>query len=77
MDVLSTARAGLVAAGGRFAASAQRTAAAGLAADADPVREVVEQAEAKTAFKANVEVVKIADEMWRALLEIQVRSDHR
>lgn len=77
MDVLSTARAGLVAAGNRFAASAQRTAQAGFDTDVDMVRETVEQVEAKTAFKANVQVVKIADEMWRSLLEIQVRSDHR
>ncbi|HEY8616371.1 flagellar basal body rod C-terminal domain-containing protein [Phenylobacterium sp.] len=77
MDVLSTARTGLVAAGGRFAASAGRVARAGFDPAVDLSRETVEMIEAKHAFRANVEVVKFADEMWRSLLEIQVRPDDR
>ena len=29
------------------------------------------QIQAKQAFKANVEVIKVADEMWQALLDLQ------
>ena len=75
MDVLSIARSGLVAAGGRFADSAQRVARVGFDDSVDLTRETVEMIEAKHAFTANVQVVKFADEMWRSLLEIQVRSD--
>jgi flagellar hook protein FlgE len=35
--------------------------------------EVVEQIQAKHQFSANLNVVQIADRMWRSLLEIQVR----
>ena len=77
MDVLATAASGLVAAGGRLAASAARVARAGADGDVDLTRETVALVEAKTAFKANLAVVRIADEMWSSLLELQVRSDRR
>ena len=35
--------------------------------------EAVEQVQAKHAFSANIQVVKVADEMWQALLDIQTR----
>ncbi|MCR5881163.1 flagellar basal body rod C-terminal domain-containing protein [Phenylobacterium sp. J367] len=75
--MLSTARTGLLAAGDRFAASASRVSRMGVDADVDLTRETVEMVEAKHAFAANVQVVKIADEMWRSLLEVQVRSTDR
>lgn len=77
MDVLATARMGLMTAGNRFAASAHRVARVGADDSVDMVRETVEMVEAKHAFAANVQVVRFADEMWRSLLEIQVRSDRR
>jgi flagellar hook protein FlgE len=77
MDVLATAGSGLVAAGGRLAASAARVARIGAGDDVDLTRETVELIEARTAFKANLAVVRIADEMWSSLLELQVRSDRR
>ncbi|MET0271538.1 MAG: flagellar hook protein FlgE [Phenylobacterium sp.] len=73
MDPISTARAGLLAAGARLEASARRTAEAGDATDY--LHEAVEQIQAGHAFTANVQVVKFADAMWRSLLEIQ--SDER
>lgn len=77
MDVLATARMGLMTAGNRFAASAHGVARVGADDSVDMVRETVEMVEAKHAFAANVQVVRFADEMWRSLLEIQVRSDRR
>lgn len=77
MDVLATARMGLMTAGNRFAASAHKVPRLGADPAVDMVRETVEMVEAKHAFTANVQVVRFADEMWRSLLEIQVRSDRR
>jgi flagellar hook protein FlgE len=39
----------------------------------DPASVAVTQIEAKTQFSANLGVIRIADEMWRALLDIQTR----
>ena len=39
--------------------------------------EAVNQIEAKQAFKANVGVIKVADEMWDSLLSIQTDSHKR
>jgi flagellar basal body rod protein FlgB len=74
MDVLATARYGLLNAGGRFAQSAERVSRSGFDDTVDLTRETVEMVEAKHAFGASLQVVKIADEMWRSLLEVQVRS---
>lgn len=71
MDPLSVARVGLLAAQQRFEASASRTARMEADESVDPASEVVEQIQAKRQFEANLGVVKFADEMWRALLEIQ------
>lgn len=73
MDPLSTARYGMMAAESRLAASASRVAAWQGGDDVDLVGETVEQVQAKTQFSANAKVVKIADEMWRSLLDIQAR----
>jgi flagellar hook protein FlgE len=79
MDPISIARGGLIAASARFEASASRTARMGAADPAtgkaddsvDLGSEVVEQTEAKHQFSANLGVIRVADEMWRALLDIQ------
>jgi flagellar hook protein FlgE len=79
MDPISIARGGLMAASARFEASASRTARMGAtdpatgepADDADLGQEVVEQVEAKQQFSANLGVIRIADQMWQALLDIQ------
>lgn len=71
MDPIRTALGGLQAASARFEASAQRTARMGADDTVDPAGEVVEQISAKQQFSANLGVVKIANQMWSDLLEIQ------
>ena len=67
MQVFAIAAAGIAGATDRFAASAVRTAADPLA---DLAGETVERMTAKTAFSANVAVLKTADEMYGRLLDI-------
>ena len=72
MDPISTARYGLLAASQKFEASATRVARAGVdGANTDLAGEAVGQVEAKTAFKANLSVIRIADSMWDSLLRLQ------
>ena len=71
MDPIRTALGGLQAASARFEASAQRTARMGSDDTVDPASEVVDQVQASQQFKANLGVVKIANQMWSDLLEIQ------
>ena len=73
MDPISIARYGMMAATQRLDASASRVA--GMAADSsvDYASEAVTQIEAKQAFSANVGVIKIADQMWQSLLDLQTR----
>ena len=77
MDPLSVARSGLMAASARFEASAERTARMGddahLDSGVDPAAEVVEQIQAKHQFSANLGAIRVADEMWRALMDIQTK----
>lgn len=74
MDAISTARYGMLAASRRFEDAASRTvAAASAGADGDLVGGVVDMIQAKTAFAASAKVVRIADQMWDALLDIQRR----
>lgn len=76
MQILNTAAAGMFAAADRLSASAQRTASWGLeetqtTAKVDLAEEAVQQISAKTEFKANAAVVRAADEMAGALLDIK------
>jgi hypothetical protein len=73
MDPLSIARGGLLAASARLEASAERTARIGVDDSVDPAQEAVEQIQAKHQFAANLGVIRVADEMWRALLAIQTK----
>ncbi len=75
VQVLNTAVAGMSAATSRFNASAQRTVSWGVdkseaGQDVDLGHEAVEQISAKTDFAANAAVIKTADEMTGALLDI-------
>jgi|APCry1669189241_1035207.scaffolds.fasta_scaffold18219_2 flagellar hook protein FlgE len=73
MNPIATAQYGLFAASQRFEASAQRTAMLGDPnSNVDLAVEVVEQISASTAFKANISVIKTADEMQQSLLDILV-----
>ena len=71
MDPLVTARYGLLAAERRFEASAVRVAQAGGDGSVDVAQEIVGMITAKQEFSANLGVVRFAQDMWRALLEIQ------
>ncbi len=73
MDALSIARGGLAAAERRFEAAASRIAKAPAGDGSDLVHGVVDMVQAKHHFTANLKVVRAADEMWKSLLEIQVR----
>jgi flagellar hook protein FlgE len=70
MDPISTARYGMMAASQQLTASANRIAGGG---DVDYGAEAVNTIEAKQAFSANVGVIKVADEMWQSLLDLQAR----
>lgn len=79
MQALAIAAAGMNAAANRLSASAQRVASADAHAetveqlkDVDYVKERTEQISAETDFKANAKVIKTADEMTGALLNIKV-----
>jgi flagellar basal body rod protein FlgC len=75
MDPISTARYGLMAASRRFETSAVNVATMGVegAPETDLAKETVDMIQAKTAFSANVQVIKFADEMWDSLLQLQSR----
>ncbi|WP_165190498.1 flagellar basal body rod C-terminal domain-containing protein [Caulobacter soli] len=80
VQVFNTAVAGMSAATNRLNASAQRTVSWGVdkggvdksqaGPDVDLGHEAVEQISAKTDFAANAAVIKTADEMTGALLDI-------
>jgi hypothetical protein len=67
MQVFAIAAAGIADASARFAASAERTARDPLA---DLAGETVERVGAEIALKANVSVMKTADQMYGSLLDI-------
>jgi flagellar basal body rod protein FlgC len=77
MDPISTARYGMMAATQALTASANRVARLGQDPSVDYALEAVTQVEARQAFKANVQVIKVADEMWDSLLSIQTDSHKR
>ena len=76
MDPLTIARNGMLVAEQRFDASANRVAHMGQDSSVDPARETVEQIQAATQFKMNVNVVKFTDDMWRSIIDIAAPS-HR
>jgi flagellar basal body rod protein FlgG len=84
MQAISIAASGMMAAADRLHASAQRVAASDASAeraqtlgpknggDVDYVNERVQQIGAATDFKANAAVIRTADEMTGALLNLKV-----
>ena len=77
MDPFSIARYGMMAAEQRLAASAGRVAGMGSPDSALPANnvdygaEAVDQIQTRQAFSANLGVIRVADQMWDALLGIQ------
>jgi flagellar hook protein FlgE len=77
MDPISTARYGMMAATQSLTASAGRVATSGgPAGDADYAQEAVTQIQASQSFKADVGVIKVADQMWQSLLDLQSDNHH-
>lgn len=72
MDMISTARYGMMMAARTLDASAIQVSKIGADGSVDPVQAAVQLIEAKESFKANVGVAKIADQMMQALLDIQL-----
>ena len=73
MDPIATARYGLLAAGRQFETAATRIVSAPADESVDLGQELVEVIQARQAFSANIGVIRFAQDMWRALLELQVR----
>ena len=76
MDPISTARYGMMAATQQLTASANRIASGGASGDVDYGQEAVTQIQASTSFKADVGVIKVADQMWQSLLDLQSAPQH-
>ncbi|MBU4433130.1 MAG: flagellar hook protein FlgE [Alphaproteobacteria bacterium] len=73
MQALAIAGAGMIAAANRLDDSAKRVATwQARDTDTDLAKEAVERITAKTAFQANVAVIKTADKMTGALLDLKV-----
>lgn len=73
MQAIAIAAAGMTAAAHRLTASAERTATwSARESDTDLIKEAAEQISAKADFKANVAVLKTADAMTGALLDLKV-----
>jgi hypothetical protein len=70
MSPISSALGGLTAATRQLEGSANRIAQFGT--DLDLGKEVAEQVQAKTAFKANLATLRTADEMMGMLLDLKV-----
>lgn len=73
MDPITVARYGMAAAERTLEASALRVAHMATDDSVDLAQEGVRQIQAKDQFKASANVIKVADQMWRALLDIQSR----
>jgi hypothetical protein len=71
MDPLSIARYGMMSAEAACSASAQRVAQSDGSDGVDDAQDTVAQIEAKQQFAASAKVVRIADEMWRSLMDVQ------
>jgi flagellar hook protein FlgE len=70
MDPISTARYGMMAAVQRLDAAAANVVNN---PEADYGQETVNLIAAKQQFSANLSVVKVADQMWQSLLDLQTR----
>jgi flagellar hook protein FlgE len=76
MDPISIARYGMMAATQQLTASANRVAGAAGDDNVDYAQEAVTQIQASTSFKADVGVIKVADQMWQSLLDLQSAPQH-
>ena len=71
MDPISTARYGLMAASRRFETAAVEVSRMGGDEPVDVEGAMVEMIQSKTAFSANLSVIRFAQDMWDSLLDLQ------
>lgn len=71
MDPISTARYGLMAASRRFETAAVEVSRMGGDEPVDAEGAMVDMIQAKTAFSANLSVIRFSQDMWDSLLDIQ------
>jgi flagellar hook protein FlgE len=73
MDPIATARYGLTAATHRFEAAAAQIAGVRADDSVDVAQQTVEMVQAKSAFSANLSVIRFAQDMRDDLLKLQSR----
>ncbi len=71
MDPIATARYGLMAATQRFETAAVEVSRMGGDEPVDVEGAMVDMIQAKTAFSANLSVIRFSQDMWDSLLDIQ------
>jgi len=71
MDPIATARYGLMAATQRFETAAVEVSRMGGDEPVDVEGAMVDLIQAKTAFSANLSVIRFSQDMWDSLLDIQ------
>ena len=74
MDPIATARYGMMAAARRLEASAGQVARMGDGGEIDLAQEAASQIDAGRQFTASSRILDVADEMWRALIDLQSRK---
>jgi len=71
MDPIATARYGLMAASRRFETAAVEVSRMGGDEPVDVEGAMVDMIQAKTAFSANLSVIRFSQDMWDSLLKTQ------
>lgn len=71
MDPIATARYGLMAATQRFETAAVEISRMGGDEPVDVEGAMVDMIQSKTAFSANLSVIRFSQDMWDSLLDIQ------
>ncbi|HEY3696744.1 flagellar basal body rod C-terminal domain-containing protein [Phenylobacterium sp.] len=77
MDPIAAARYGMMVAAKRFEGAADRIAGTDGASATDDTQAVTDMVQAKHQYVAQVQTLKVADEMWRALIDLQAGSHAR
>ena len=75
MDPIVAARYGMMVAAQRFEGAAGRVAPVGISDSPETADAIAEMLQAKSQFSAHVKTLRIADQMWRALIGLQAQND--
>jgi hypothetical protein len=74
MDPIAAARYGMMVAAQRFEGAAGRAAPVGISDAPGAADAVADMLQAKRQFGAHVKTLRIADAMWRALIDMQGKA---